>query len=584
MSGTIGTVDCSAQASGEAIGRGTLLSGTILDKDLADVAEIRGVTVTSADGAIWWDPSGAQPADPGDGTARANPLDAHALQVVNADLTGVLRIPVDTGTGAYGQYGRAQPNAKSAGAAGLVGDSGAIDLNPTPGHARPQLATLSVSGFVAGAGLDSVSEVIQDLTDATLRIGAVAATAELDGCEAPWADEIYRHLSRDYFIAGIETDLTSPLVAQIGTDVADTASTLDTTLTNLEDDAGLKTALATILTGSINVLGLAALGTPTIGKVGLDTNLAAVTDLVTSPINLDRLGTVSIPDGTARIDLASLLGPAYGASDGLNGLPPNTELLINTEQTNPLTTSLSGALINGLAPTINEALDAAIAAVDVTIALSVPVSVSAPVIGTVSVGSVDVTIAHLLAAESEVTGEFNRSTCDLGGLLCSTVDGLVTALLGNGIVDSLLGAVSGAVPDLAGTVTTAVSNASDDIVPHLDETLLEETTGTIPKAIDGVSKGLTGLFGAGGLLSLTVNNQNAPDPALIAPTSPEPSWSTAMPGRQHSPYRTGRFDISALRLVAAGSLLPAGVLSIDLARASVGPNGPGPGTPPGDFG
>nr|MDQ2697550.1 hypothetical protein [Actinomycetota bacterium] len=76
------------------------------------------------------------------------------------------------------------------------------------------------------------------------------------------------------------------------------------------------------------------------------------------------------------------------------------------------------------------------------------------------------------------------------------------------------------------------------------------------------------LFGEQALVSLVVNAQNAPDPA-DGVSGPLPGWAGGLDVFDASPYESGQYDVSALRLVVLGT---ADVVEVDLARSSVGTN------------
>lgn len=566
---TVGTVDCAALTDGESRSRARVLSGSVLTTDLDTVVAVSGVSAWAGDGLTGHEPETAQPAQ-GPGNAWADPLAVTALGDIGADVTGVLQFPAGTGTGVYGQYARAGGDAGSAAAAGMINDSGAIALSDAPDDGTPAFATLSLSGLAAASGAGSVADLVPALSDASLSIGAVASSARLDGCLSAWGTGPYQHLARDYFLAGLALEAASPPVAAVGTSVIGAIAELDAEVASVGASGQLLQSLTAVLAGGLTVPGVTGLGTPTVKSLTLTPDFTSVASLVAQwPLGpAGELGSVDIGTGAARLDLGAVLGPAGGPSSGLNGQPPNTTLLAD-----PGSSTVAAAVrqllagTGGLAEQVDSVIGAALGAVAVTLVLAVPVTV----LGGVDAGAVVVTVSDLLGSRPNVSGGFEATTCTLGGLLCGLVKTAVDTLLDDGLVDGVLTALTTLTPQLAAAVRTALRDATDATRLGL-ASMLGQGGSLTDHAADALSSALDALFGAGGLLAVTVNNQNAPDPAVAVAGNAEPAWAADLPGERTSPYRSGVYRVSALRIASAGAL--GTVLMLDLATSSVGPNGP----------
>jgi len=568
--GAVAAIDCQTTSGFRSAGGGQLLSGTLLGTDLAGIADVAGVDVAATSEQTTVSPSTADPLAGVDGSgtpvnsgAFGNPLRVEALGAITLDLGNVLVLPLDAEAGVLGQYGRALPDGYSAGAAGAVSNSGAVDLDPpAPGAELPRIATLEL-GQVLTSVLGSTGTGVADLADVRLGVGAVASSAVLDGCDALWSRDLYAALEREYLVAGLEAELDSPLVGGLVGTVESTLTALDTTLEEVAGSSGLVNSLFVGLGPVLNPLltGLAP-GTP-LGTVELDADFTAVRTLLSTPIgDAGGLLEIDLAGGTVSIDLARLLGPNYQDSVGLNGLAPNTELVLNAAAVNALTTALTGALDQWAADVL-VAVNQALAVVTADVDLSVPLSALGLLdIATLTV-SVDASLASLLGGSAVVSVAVDRAAglCSIaivGGALCSLVNGLVAGL--TGAVTTSLG------PLIGGVLRTALAPTTS-IVATLGTTL----NGLLAPVVTLVASSLNVLFGPDSVLSLVVNAQNRPDPARQSvPAGDPPAWAASLPAPDASARSSGRFDVSALRLVVLGGL--GGGVALDLARSSVGPN------------
>jgi len=531
---SVGVVDC---ATPEGVftsqGEGALLGGDLLGVDLADVAEARGMLVTNDSAAATPHPGTAAPAGP---DAWANPLDVVALRAAEVSLGQLLQLPLNNATGVLSQYGRADIDGRSTGASGLVSDSGAIAT--APGNEASAFAELSVTKLLDGVNAGT-GDALADVTDVTLETGAVAASASLDACAAAFEGET-RAVTRQYLASTLATEVESPTVGALGGGAAGTLAALTSAVDGVAGNGGVVNSI----TGGVTAL-LSGLLTD---GLGLGTPTATVTTTI-DPVSVSALsqfltegysdpeGIVSVAPGTGsvRVDTVALLSAAYPDvyTDGLNGLPPNTELLIDATIVSKLTTALSSAVSAWLAE-VQRLLDAVLDAVKVNAAVTVPVRLC--LVGCVNAGSISATVSASLGALLSGTV---KAPVNTGGLL-----GAVLGMLLDPLVDAVVGPLTNGLGLIVGKAVHAVL-APVAVLPNLT-TALNALIG----AVSGVFKGLY----LNGVLSIRVNNQSG------MPGAP-PEWSS---------LPAGRYDVSALRI----GVLDArdSVLTLHLARGSVGPN------------
>lgn len=560
----VAALDCTLEKLGTSTASGTVLGGTLLDLDLGTVAEVRGLRVTNAGTEAIPDPDTATEVPASGGDAFQNPLVASAaFGAINLDLGEVLRVPLATEAGAYGQYARASANASSAAASGTITQGGGINFDAisAPPEERPRLGTIELGALLASALGESLSDTVSgQLTDARLGIGAVASAASLAGCDAVWARSMNDALSRDYAIAGLDLELDSPLTAQLTGGVTSALTSLEAALAGLTSTPGLLTSLASDILGTDGLGPLLAglgVGTPTVSlRVTPDFSEAA--GLGDDTIS-DEEGIVAIDlaTGVISVDLASLFGATYGQED-LNGLPPNTELLIDGPVLSTLLTAVGDA-IDDWAASVVDRLDDALDVVRVELSLAVPLTLLGNTLGTLTVAT-DASLAALAGGRAVVTAGFAQAPglCTvpvLGSTLCGAVNTLLT-----GLTPAVLAALG---PRIAATLTTATDAVAAPVLTTLGSATAAAASGIVVMLGDS----LGGLFGSSGVMGLLVNAQNDP----IAPgAGAEPTSWAGLPGPDWAyAASTGVFDVAALQLSVAGAVR---AVELDLARSSVGEN------------
>jgi hypothetical protein len=345
-------------------------------------------------------------------------------------------------------------------------------------------------------------------------------------------------------IAGLTTGVDSPLVGNLVSTVNSTTSLLTSTVNGIAGNAGLIGGLTSNITDTLGpILSVAGIGTPT-ATVSASVDFGALTTLLNTQItDSGHIVTIDLAAGTIAINTAAL----FDSVNGLNNQAPNTQLLINTTVINSLKAAITSAL-NAYVDAVTNAIDDALGAMKVSLNITIPLSALGSG-GGLTIGATNVSLASLIAGTAPLTTNVD---CELG-LLCTVPDALVNSLL-----SGVLTALASGVEMPLGTSISALVNP-----------LVSGLTGTLNSTTSGIENllatTLAGLFGPTSLLSLVVNAQNAPTPALAG--HPLPTWAGSLPGPSVSPYATGQYDISAIQLVVAG-----GAVTLDLARSSVGTN------------
>ncbi|TDP90803.1 hypothetical protein EDF62_2455 [Leucobacter luti] len=555
----LGSANCATATNGFATrGDGRALSGALLGTNLDTVAAASGVAVTSNGARDLHSPASAQPAA-GTPQAWADPLNIALLNgALPLNLTQALQVPLAAGTGAVGQFGQARNSGQAAGAAGYVTSSGGINLDGAPGG-YPDLATLKLSN-VLGALNYNLGTLIPGITDVSLTSGAVAGRAQLNGCDAAWrgavpmsADGTTGNLSRQYLASHLNLKLTSPTVSALTQGVTNTVSTLETTVNGLAGNAGVTSSITSGVTSLLNTLigansGSLSLGSVTVGPLVATVNTTPLRNFIAAPFG-DPGGVLTVSPGTGVISVntTALLAAAYPGSytAGLNGLPPNTNLLADPAILSTLTNALGQALTAWLS-SVNALLVQTVNGI--TISASVVIALRAKILITpwINIGTITAstsgTLGQMLTPGNTTTTASLHLLPDLG-LVADIVNGLLAPVLSSlvtGLVGGLGGIVGNAIWAVVGTLT-AIPTAV--------------TTLTTP-IITAVSTLYSKLF-VSGLVAVTANAQN--DPFSGHPEPPE--WAST-PG--------GKYEVAALRIGVLDTLGGLGV-RLYLGRASVGP-------------
>jgi hypothetical protein len=269
--GTAGAADAPAAQSA-----GNFLDATIGGDPIDQIAEL----------------AFARAQNPGNVTDQ-NPLDVTVLDSINLPLTGALQLPELLGVdlGAANQVALAKSDGQSRGASGAVLNSGGVSVGGD-GGASPADATIDLCAS-AIAGEECGSSPTDALGEVSLGIGAVSSIARTPEFGPPLADSWLATCTQSeptcYKIAGLDLNLSSPLLASV--------------LTPLTD------ALTDILGQLTTLLG----------------GLLPASCTLTPDLNFDDgVITINGTNGTIGVSVGALLD-ALGLN--LNDLPPNTDLL-----------------------------------------------------------------------------------------------------------------------------------------------------------------------------------------------------------------------------------------------------------------
>lgn len=547
----LGTVNCDSPEGAFATrGEGRVLSGSLLGIDLDTVAAAKGVTVTNDGVNAHFSPIGSNPVvDPPSSTADnptawSNPLNVTALNdALNVNLgSGLLQLPVGAQLGAVGQFAQAEANSNSKGAAGYITSTGGIGLEPENGY--PELASLSLSKILNTLEINQeLTALLSNVTDLSLNVGAVTGRATLDGCDAHWngvtpyvaatdTEPESGNLNREYLATHLDAEIESPLVGSLVSAVSDLTTTLNDTVRGL---TGEPNSLGGALLGAINnLLNLGVLGSVEVNYFKATIDLDLVSALLDDTIyDEEGLVSISLSTGVIRVNTVALLAQAYQNeySNGLNGLAPNSELLINEDALLLLTDAVENAL-NGWLNKVETELQTAINNIRVELKITVNIIPIARITATID------------AKLSELEGTNQTGIVDLDTkILGLDLDGVLNPILNlltNSLGPTVAGVVRGALPVVTGLTSTLV-NVVDPVVQL-------------------VSNIYRTLF-LTQLVSLTINAQNDQFSGGDEPTD----WET----KPVSGITDGQYDVAAVRIGVA-ELLPNGVV-LYLGRGSVGP-------------
>lgn len=517
-SGSLGVLDCADPLAGSFTTRseGTMVSGSVLGIDLDSVADVEDALIENEGDLV----------NPDDTTFA--PLSVTALEALQVPLGYALQLPLDTDTGVIGQYAQATSTGAMTGAAGLINDTGVIALED-PAIGYPELGELRLSQLLDSPGIGLGTLLGDNVTDVTLDTGAVAGRAQLDACDAAFQGITADTLSREYLASDVTTTVESPAVGNLVTAVDGVVSGLEDAVNGL---AGNESVLSGITGGVSGLLGglLGALGLGEISAtVTAEVDLSGLRNFLAQPFGDDGgVLTIHPSAGTIEVDTAALLANAYPGqySNGLNGLPPNTNLLSDPAVLTALVGVLGETLDDWLFD-VRELLDGVLGAVHLTVDVSI--------------------IVRLLLPVAEITASVEGSLADLlGEGVDASAEARLLGLLDLGLLDPLLAALVNGLGGLVGGVVNGVLSPL--------ATIGTTVTDLLQPIITAVSGVYNALF-LDGIVSITVNAQN--DPATGAGPA---EW-------QYLP--DGQYDVSALR-VGVLDVLGQQAVSLHLGRASVG--------------
>ncbi|HEY0215588.1 MAG TPA: choice-of-anchor G family protein [Cellulomonas sp.] len=512
-------------------GRGQLVAGRLAGRDLAAIAEVAPLRVRHAGSQTTVTPTGAVALG---ADAYTNPLTVAALQALSIDLgQGLLSFPLSTGEGAgvLNQYARATTAALSAGASGAVSSSGAVDARTQqPGSGLPDVASVNLRALTGNLLDPAISTAVaDDVTDLTVRVGAVAASSTLDACIA----RTPAVSTRSYGVANLRLDATSRAVGAL----AGTASTaVGVVQAGIGPTGSLASTLGTAVTGALNGVGAltaaVGLGAPR-ATLTVNANLpAAVAPLLTQTLGADSAVQVELATGAVHVDLARLTN----GTNGVNNLDPNSEIL--SPAVLDAATAQVAALLSTWASQVSTTVTGALDAASTTLVVDIPLS--ATVLGaTTTITTLRVTVAGSYATLAAGSGAVTFQL--VGGCTVTVTCAAVTAAL-------QLAGTPVLVASAVGTTLRAVAQPGG-LIGVLGSTLTTAVAG-----VTGSGGVLRALFaGLPSVVSVQVNAR--PDVA-----------QGLRPGLTVQP---GEYAVSALRV---GLVDPARGAWIAFGSATAGPN------------
>lgn len=297
--------------------------------------------------------------------------------------------------GAVTQYAEATQTGSSRAGAGTLTDQGVIDLDAAPG--APESLSFDLSDLLT-------DELTAAVADASLTAGVTTATADQTAAGVT---------TGDYNIAGLQANITSPVLTGVSADLVASGEALDQVVAAA---LGADGSLVSDLTGVLNTVGTA------------NVNVAASTDLSTVVTDVLQARTVLGVDGPVQVDLTTgeitVDIAALLAANGrdLNDLAPGEEI-VNAELIGFVTADVD-QLLNGLVGEVQTAVSAALATTDLTLEATVG-EVDAPLL----VLSVDGTLGEI--SSGAVAPVISLGDLELdGALLSGPITAVVQTVLG----------------------------------------------------------------------------------------------------------------------------------------------------------
>lgn len=374
------TFTCGSDTGYATTASGTFLAATLAGLPVEDVAGLAGLTATRTGEAAAVTPATATHLDAGDADPTtdtwANPITVTALQTGLIDLTGLgAGLPLGS-AGALSQYGQVTSLGRSAGASGLLNNSGGVGV--TEGAADNTLPR--------PAELDLAAVLPPGVAAARLSVGAVAASSQLDWCSAlesaTWGDGTTSGVVRDYEIASLGLVVDSPVVGGLVTEVNAAVASM------LAQSPGLNLGVGSPIQSLLGA---------TLADAGLSIDLAA---------------------GTITVDLEPLLTDDLG----LNDRAANTDLLLDATRVSAVIDRAT-ALLTAWTTDVTAALTAVVPAILPTGGLLGPILSEAN-------AALNVITRSLTSTVTTLTGTLATVLAGLGGGLDASLSALFAALPG----------------------------------------------------------------------------------------------------------------------------------------------------------
>jgi len=412
VSGVFLAAGPAAAAPGYSEAEARYLSGTLFERSLDDIAAIAGERAV-ANGTTE------------EVVTESGDLDLSVLgDALQLQVADGVNIPLTvTDAGAVTQYAEATQSGASRAATGAVTDQGVIDLDAAPG--APEALSFDLSDLLT-------DELTATVADASLTAGVTTATADQTAAGTP---------TGDYSIAGLQANITSPVVAGISTDLVASGEALDQTVAGV---LGADGSLSTDLTGVLETVGAADV------TVTASTDLSAVVEetvQANSILGADGPVQVDLTTGEITVDIAALL--AANGRD-LNDLAPGEEI-VNAELLGFVTADVD-ELVNGFLGEVQTAVSTALATTDLTVAGTVG-DPAAPLVAL----NLDGTLGDIAAGTAVPVISLGDTDLD-GTLLSGPISTVVATVLGLQLDTAALDAdLAPLYPALSGVLSDLVS-------------------------------------------------------------------------------------------------------------------------------
>lgn len=354
-----------------------------------------------------------------DGTVdvtNADNLNVGALGTVDIDIPGGIQIPLNLGeAGVVSQYASALANASSVGASGLTAANGDIGngITPAPGIAPGPLNVNLGEAVAALSSNPNFADFVDELAELDVEAGIMAARA---------AQAAPNAATGSYDIDDLGISFNSATLGSLTEVIDGLVTQLQSMINGLSGASG---SLATVLETLINMPGLLTVSA-TVDPINVQNIVAP---LIAGDITAPGV-SINLAAGSVFVDLGALIQ--------LNGLPPNTDILLDS-----LITQIGdsiGTAVSNLAAQIISAVETAYEALGVSISVDLTGDPDNPVLG------VDSTVGQLLSGSTS-------GITVAGGLI-----GVITPDLVVNVLIPPLQQVVDVLEALTGALTTPVQN------------------------------------------------------------------------------------------------------------------------------
>jgi LPXTG-motif cell wall-anchored protein len=362
---------------------------------------------------------------------------------------------------------------------GLLGADGGVHLDgQTEDFGKASVDVLSVARLL---GIDGLTDKIVD----QLLLETGAAAAEVKAEDGVILDQDGVGGLGQYRVADLDLFLHSPVIEDAAASIYDLGGTIDTTVEdlvneNLDDSA---------LTGLFD----AVPGVPT-PSITVDSNMQEnlFESVVAEPItSANQLITIDLSTGQLEIHLDKLVDSPEGNEEGLNGLPPNTELIDDT--TYPLIAETVHELMQEVTRTLIGAIEDSLNSVTINIAFYEEGAL----------GTLDVSWS--LPLVDAVNGDFPEAVDNSTGTMAPVATVLVNTI--NTVGPALA-------PILAPVYDLLISDEGDNIFELL---INDIKTDSITKPIRELLSPVFDVLSQ--VLSITINRQVTETGGTVSPTA-----------------------------------------------------------------